>query len=98
MTDTISCSVMKRDHLEKAEGRIASLSAVFGAVADTVLRFRDLETMLAGKTLKEAGTRKEEFLKAYADRLKVKEGRVSVAYRKAVCLNLLKVFLEKFGI
>ena len=42
MTDTISCSVVKRDHLE--------------------------------------------------------EGRVSVAYRKAVCLNLLKVFLEKFGI
>ena len=42
MTETISCSVVKRDHLE--------------------------------------------------------EGRVSAAYRKAVCLNLLKVFMEKFGI
>ena len=42
MTETISCSVVKRDHLE--------------------------------------------------------EGRVSAAYRKAVCLNLLKVFLEKIGI
>ena len=44
MSDTISCSVVKRDHLQK------------------------------------------------------EEGRVSAAYRKAVCLNLLKVFLEKFGI
>ena len=42
MTETISCSVVKRDHLE--------------------------------------------------------EGRVSAAYRKAVCLNLLKIFLEKFRI
>ena len=98
MTDMISCSVVKRDHLQKAEGRIANLSAVFGAVADTVLRFRDLEAMLVGKKPDEARALKEAFLTAYSDRLKVTEGRVSVAYRKAVCLNLLKVFLEKFGI
>jgi len=44
MTETISCSVVKRDHLQKAEGR------------------------------------------------------VSATYRKAVCLNLVRTFLEKFGI
>ena len=98
MTDTISCSVVKRDHLEKAEGRIVNLSAVFGAVADTVLRFRDLEAMLVGKTPDEARALKEAFLTAYSDRLKLTEGRVSAVYRKAVCLNLVRTFLEKLGI
>ena len=80
------------------EGRIANLSAVFGAVADTVLRFRDLEAMLVGKTPDEARALKEAFLTAYSGRLKLEEGRVSAAYRKAVCLNLVRTFLEKFGI
>jgi CO/xanthine dehydrogenase FAD-binding subunit len=79
-------------------GRITKLSAAFGAVSDTVLRFRDLEMMLIGKTGEEAKAKKALFLNTYAERLNITEGRVSAEYRRAVCLNLLGVFLEKFGI
>ena len=80
------------------DGRIKKLSTAFGAVADTILRFRDLETMLIGKTLEEAKEEKAQFLNAYAEHLNLTEGRVSAEYRRAVCLNLLNAFLEKFGI
>ena len=84
--------------LRMENGRIAAVSAAFGAVADTVLRFRDLEQMLIGKTVAQAQAEKERFLAAYGERLVLTRGRVSAEYRKAVCLNLLRAFLEKFGI
>ena len=80
------------------DGRIKKLSAAFGAVADTVLRFKDLEMMLIGKTAEEAKMQKSLFLNMYAERLDLTEGRVSAEYRRTVCLNLLSAFLEKFGI
>ena len=80
------------------DGRIETLSAAFGAVADTVLRFKDLEAMLIGRTPAEAKDRKAGFLAAYEERLQLTEGRVSAAYRKTVCLNLLRDFLESHGI
>lgn len=79
-------------------GKIERISAAFGAVSDTVLRFHDLETMLSGKTLEEARAIKEELLAAYGERLVLTRGRVSAEYRKAVCMNLLKDFLEEKGI
>lgn len=54
--------------------------------------------MLIGKTKEEAKAEKEAFLAAYADRMVLTQGRVSAEYRKDVCLNLLRAFLEKFGI
>ena len=63
-----------------------------------MLRYRDLEAMLIGKTKEEAKAEKEAFLAAYADRMVLTQGRVSAEYRKDVCLNLLRAFLEKFGI
>lgn len=80
------------------DGRIEHIAAAFGAVADTVLRFPDLETMFVGKTLTEARALKEEVLAAYAERLVLTRGRVSAEYRKAVCMNLLMDFFEKKGI
>ena len=80
------------------DGRIKKLSAAFGAVADTVLRFKDLEMMLIGKTAEEAKMQKSLFLNMYTERLDLTEGRVSAEYRRTVCLNLLSAFLEKFGI
>lgn len=79
-------------------GRIEHMAAAFGAVSDTVLRFKDLEAMFSGKTLEEARTVKDEFLAAYGERLVLTRGRVSAEYRKAVCMNLLKDFLEEKGI
>lgn len=79
-------------------GRIMRMAAAFGAVSDTVLRFQDLEARFSGKTLEEASAIKEEVLSAYGERLVLTRGRVSAEYRKAVCMNLLKDFLEEKGI
>ena len=82
------------------KGRIEKLAAAFGAVYGMPLRFPDLEGMLLGKTVEEAGERKGEFLDAYAKRLSslLLPDRVSVTYRIAVCTRLLGAFLDKFGI
>lgn len=83
---------------DSREGRITNVAAAFGAVAGTVLRYRDIEAMLLGKTVAEAGALKPDFLRAYSDRLVLTQGRVSAEYRRQVCLNLLSAFLAKFGI
>ena len=80
------------------EGRITKAAAAFGAVSDSFLRFRELEARLIGKTIEEARELKPAYLKAYAEKLELKDGRVSAEYRRTVCLNLLKAFLEKFGV
>ena len=79
-------------------GRITNVAAAFGAVADTVLRYKDIESMLIGKTCEEARAMKADYLKAYAQRMVLTRGRVSAEYRKNVCMNLLNDFLTKFGI
>ncbi len=79
-------------------GRITTLAAAFGAVAPTVLRFKDLESMMIGKTLDEAKELKERYLNAYKEKMILTRGRVSAEYRKNVCMNLLSEFLTKFGI
>lgn len=80
------------------DGKITNIAAAFGAVADTVLRFQDLESRMLGKSLEEAKALKDEYLKAYADRMVLTRGRVSAEYRKTVCMNLLDEFLTQFGI
>ncbi len=78
--------------------KITNVAAAFGAVADTVLRFKDLEGMMLGKSMKEAKILKEQYLKSYADQMVLTRGRVSAEYRKTVCMNLLNDFLTRFGI
>jgi len=77
------------------DGKIENIACAFGAVADTVLRFKNIEKMLVGKTIKEASEMKQEFLSAYAASIVPIRGRVSMEYRKAVCMNLLDDFLTK---
>ena len=79
-------------------GVITRCAAAFGAVASTVLRYKDLESMLVGKTIDEAKAVKEDFLAAYAERMVLTRGRVSAEYRKMVCMNLLRDFLAVNGI
>lgn len=80
------------------EGRITHIAAAFGAVSDTVLRFKDIETMLLGKTAADAKAMKDKYLAAYRNRLRLTTGRVSAEYRKTVCLNLLNAFLTEQGL
>lgn len=84
--------------LDVTDGRISRFAVGFGAVADTVLRYPELETMLLGKTLEEAKAMKSALLAAYGERLVLKRGRVSAEYRKTVCLNLFADFLAEKGI
>ena len=83
---------------EEKDGKITKVAAAFGAVADTVLRYKDLEQILIGKTVEEAKMLKGDFIKAYDERMQLTSGRVSSEYRKAVCMKLLGEFLTKFGI
>lgn len=83
---------------EEKDGKIANVAAAFGAVADTVLRYKDIESMLIGKTVAEAKAMKEDYIKAYAERMVLTRGRVSAEYRKSVCMNLLRDFLTTYGI
>lgn len=78
--------------------KISKAACAFGAVADVVLRFKELEKLLIGKTLEEAGSMKEDFIKMYDEAIIPVRGRVSAEYRKTVCMNLLKDFLQKNGI
>lgn len=84
--------------LDVADGKITRFAAAFGAVADTVLRYKELEATLIGKTVEEAKAAKAELLKAYSEKMVLTRGRVSAEYRKTVCLNLLKDFLEEKGL
>lgn len=84
--------------LDTQGDRITKLAAAFGAVSDTVLRFRDLEAMLIGKSTAEARLLKPELLRNYGERMQLTEGRVSAQYRKRVCLNLLEDFLSSFRV
>ncbi|MEY8436874.1 FAD binding domain-containing protein [Atopobiaceae bacterium 24-176] len=87
------CGVLRQDG-----GRIAGCTAAFGAVADTVLRFPDLESHLVGMTVGEARAAVPDLVCAYGDRLKLTRGRVSAEYRKQVCLNLLGEFFSAMGL
>lgn len=84
--------------LSVEDGKITRFAAAFGAVADTVLRFKDLEEMLLGKTAAEAKALKADVLNAYSEKMVLTRGRVSAEYRKTVCLNLLGDFLTEKGI
>ncbi|WP_313134786.1 FAD binding domain-containing protein [Anaerocolumna sp.] len=75
--------------------RISKLSIAFGAVADTVLRFKEIEAIMIGKTLEEAKAQKQVFLDAYEKAIVPISGRVSSEYRKETCLNLLNDFLQQ---
>lgn len=80
------------------DGKITKAAAAFGAVAATVLRYKDIEEKLIGKTIEEAKAMKDDYIKEYSERMVLTRGRVSAEYRKVVCMNLLSDFLEKFGI
>ena len=83
---------------EEKDGRIANIAAAFGAVSDVIIRREDIDATLIGKTLDEAKNLKARYLSAYAAAINPIKGRVSEKYRKDVCMNLLRDFLDTMGI
>lgn len=79
-------------------GRIENCAAAFGAVSDVVIRRNDIDAMLTGKTIAEARALKDAYLEQYDRAIVPITGRISAEYRKAVCMNLLRDFLESNGI
>lgn len=84
--------------MDERDGRIESCAVAFGAVSDVIIRREDIDAMLIGKTIEEAGALKADYLRAYDAAIVPIRGRVSDKYRKDVCMNLLRDFLETMGI
>jgi len=83
-------------HLEN--GKIVNCMTAFGAVSDVIIRRADIDGMLIGKTIEEAKAVKKDYLAAYDQEIVPIRGRISAEYRKTVCMNLLRDFLESNGI
>lgn len=84
--------------LNVEQGKIVTCRTAFGAVSDVIIRRADIDTMFVGKTIDEAKAVKEDYLAAFAEAIIPIRGRISAEYRKTVCMNLLRDFLESNGI
>ncbi|SDE88696.1 FAD binding domain-containing protein [Sporomusa acidovorans] len=84
--------------LDVAAGKIMNCRTAFGAVSDIVISRAEIDALLIGKTIAEAKAVKAEYLAAYDKAIVPIKGRVSAEYRKTVCMNLLRDFLETNGI
>ena len=84
--------------LNVEDGKIDNCMTAFGAVSDVIIRRADIDAMFIGKTIEEAKAVKEKYLAAYDQAIVPIRGRISAEYRKAVCMNLLRDFLESNGI
>jgi len=76
------------------DGRIKKIATAFGAVGDVIIRLEAIDQMLIGKTIEEARELKEAYIGAYDEAIVPIRGRVGMEYRKDVCMNLLRDFLE----
>ena len=77
---------------------IKNIAAAFGAVSDVIIRKPEIDGMLIGKTIKQAKEIKEAYINAWSEAIVPIRGRVGEVYRKEVCMNLLRDFLESNGI
>jgi len=84
--------------LDVSDGFIKNCATAFGAVVDVIIRRSDIDEMLIGKTIDEAKELKDKYLAAYYEAIQPRRGRVGIEYRKDVCMNLLRDFLESNGI
>ncbi|MBB6479498.1 FAD binding domain-containing protein [Spirochaeta isovalerica] len=77
-------------------GRIDDISIAFGAVGPVIVRDRNLELNIKGLTMKEMKEKIPSILNDYsAIIVPIDDQRSTAEYRKQVCLNLLKDFLEQ---
>ena len=78
--------------------RILNCMTAFGAISDVIIKRDDIDAMIINKSIAEAKAVKEDYLAAYDRAIVPIRGRVSSEYRKTVCMNLLRDFLETNGI
>ena len=83
---------------QEENGVITHLATAFGAIEPTIVRHPEIDEMLIGKTISEAKGLKDNYLNLYENAINPSAGRVSKEYRKTVCMNLLKDFLNENGI
>jgi len=84
--------------LDIQDGIIKNCATAFGAVSDVIIRPSEIDEMLKGKSLKEATAIKNEYIAALDKAITPRKGRVSIEFRKDVCMNLIKDFLKSNGI
>ncbi|MHB1453992.1 MAG: FAD binding domain-containing protein [Saccharofermentanales bacterium] len=80
------------------DDRILDIATAFGAVSDMIIRRDDLDAMLKGRTLAESKVIRPDYLKAFDQAIVPIRGRISAEYRKDVCMNLLRDFLDTIGV
>ena len=83
---------------QEESGVITHLATAFGAIEPTIVRHPEIDEMFIGKTISEAKGLKDNYLNIYENAINPSAGRVSKEYRKTVCMNLLKDFLNENGI
>ena len=84
--------------MDIAEGKIIHCATAFGAVSDVIIRLEQIDRMLSGKTITQAKELRDDYLSAMNQAIVPIRGRVGIEYRKDVCINLLRDFLEINGI
>jgi len=84
--------------LDVQGGKIVNCTVTFGAVIDVIIRYEKIDKMLIGKTINEAKRLKDAYIAEYDKAITPRRGRVSVEYRKDICMNLLRDFLESNGV
>ena len=80
---------------EEKEGTVNKFSVSFGSVSDAIVRFRDIENLLIGKSTSEVKLIKDDIISKYSEALITVDGRVSKEYCRIVCMNLLNDFLDE---
>jgi CO/xanthine dehydrogenase FAD-binding subunit len=77
------------------DGYVEDLRMAFGSVAPTVVRSRDIENSLIGESVNSLKNRYQEILELYEPLIQpIDDARSSAMYRKNVCFNILKDFLN----
>jgi xanthine dehydrogenase iron-sulfur cluster and FAD-binding subunit A len=80
--------------MDVRDGIICNCAAAFGSIGDVIVCLDEIDRMLVGKSVEEASALKEAYIDAYNMAIVPVAGRVSADYRKQVCMNLLRDFLE----
>ncbi|MGH4124239.1 MAG: FAD binding domain-containing protein [Clostridium sp.] len=83
---------------QEENGVITHVATAFGAIEPIIVRHPEIDEMFIGKTISEAKGLKDNYLNLYENAINPSAGRVSKEYRKTVCINLLKDFLNENGI
>jgi len=77
------------------DGIITACATAFGAIEQTVVRKPEIDQILIGTRMVDINEVSEHYLNTYKEALNPIDGRISATYRKTVCMNLLRDFIEQ---